>query len=81
MKEPLLTSAEQIFDALGGASAIAEMTGATPKAVTNWKYFNAFPSRTYLVLTVELRKRGKRAPASLWKMDEPADREIVGGEI
>lgn len=66
-----LSTAEQVLQALGGHEAVAALTGSKPKAVTNWKYFNRFPSRTYVAMTGELKRRGKRAPASLWKMSEP----------
>ncbi len=71
MSDHELSTAEQVLDELGGFDAVAELTGANRKAVTNWKYFNAFPSRTYVALTAELKRRGKKAPASLWKMAEP----------
>lgn len=69
-----LNSAEEVFNELG-LETISSLTGSKPKAALNWKYGNAFPPRTYLTLTEELKKRGKCAPASLWKMAEPAAAE------
>lgn len=68
-----LATVDEVFDALGGIDAVADLTSSKPKAVLNWKYFKHFPSRTYLAMTAELKKRGKRAPATLWKMTEPAE--------
>jgi hypothetical protein len=70
MDDTELSTAEQVFDVLGGLDAVADLTGSKPKAVWNWKKYNSFPPRTYVAITQELKKRGKRAPASLWKMAE-----------
>ena len=68
-KRELETTAE-VMEALGGINAVAEITGQKYKAAANWKAFEAFPSRTYLVMTQELARKGLRAPASLWRMVE-----------
>lgn len=65
-----LSTAREIMEKLDGADGIARLTGSKPKAVLNWKYFNRFPSRTFLVLNEALREKGFRAPASLWGMAE-----------
>lgn len=63
-----LTSTKQVVDELGGLSAVAALTGSKYKTVWMWQSSGAFPAKTFLVLTAELRKRGKSAPASLWGM-------------
>jgi hypothetical protein len=67
--ETLKTTSE-VMDALGGNLAVAEITGSKPKAVSNWRRFETFPSKTYLAMTNALLAKGKQAPASLWKMEE-----------
>ena len=58
----VLSTTEQVIDALDGVNAVAALTGSNYKAVFNWKSFPKFPSKTYLVMTDELERRGKRAP-------------------
>jgi hypothetical protein len=67
-----LTSATEIIDKLGGNPKVAEMTGRTSAAVSNWRAFNSFPANTFLILTSALDDRGFTAPVSLWRMTEPA---------
>ncbi len=67
MDRELSTSAE-VISVLGGLGAVSDLTGAEYKAVSNWKSSGSFPSRTFLVLTGALRRRGFSAPASLWGM-------------
>lgn len=64
----VLSTASEVMDALGGNSAVAEITASKPKAVWNWRKDNFFPSNTYVALTEALSAKGKTAPASLWGM-------------
>jgi hypothetical protein len=76
MKELLDTGS--VMDAIGGNVAVAELTGATPKAAWNWRGFETFPSNTYVAMTRALEAKGFSAPASLWGMknvDAPTDPE------
>jgi len=66
-----LRTADEVMDALGGNAGVAELTGSTRKAVSNWRSFNGFPAKFYLVMTAALAGKGKRAPAALWGMSEP----------
>jgi len=63
-----LLSTSAVLDELGGNSAVAELTGSTPKAVWNWRVAETFPSNTYVALTTALQAKGKNAPPSLWGM-------------
>lgn len=63
-----LTSAEQVFEALGGITAVAALTNRKYTAAHNWRAFGRFPTNTYLVMTEALAAQGKTAPASLWGM-------------
>ena len=61
----------EIIDALGGNSAVAQLTSSSAKAVSNWRGFGKFPSNTFLVLKSELMRLGISAPDHLWSMREP----------
>jgi hypothetical protein len=60
-----------VIVALGGNQPVADLTGSTNKAVSNWRGFETFPSNTYVAMTQALRAIGKTAPASLWGMKVP----------
>jgi hypothetical protein len=66
-----------VIDALGGTSAVADLTGSKPSAVSNWRTFGAFPPKTYLVLIEALAAAKHEAPASLWGMKERATPEAA----
>lgn len=78
-----LDTVDAVLDALGGVSAVAELTGdfygsdkegrskfkhgAYP-TVHLWKQTGAFPPKTYVLLITALAERGYTAPPLLWKM-------------
>lgn len=66
-----LSTTVDVIEELGGTSAVASLTGRTYNAAFNWRSFSRFPSNTYIVMSRELQRRGKQAPASLWGMVEP----------
>lgn len=66
-----LTTTTEVIETLGGNPSVADLTGRTAKAVSNWRAFNAFPADTFLVLTAALEQKGETAPVSLWRMVEP----------
>lgn len=70
--EELLTTLDVII-ALGGNQPVADLTGSTNKAVSNWRGFETFPSNTYVAITEALAAIDKTAPASLWGMKVPAE--------
>lgn len=63
-----LKSAGEIFDALGGVQAVADLMSTGYRAAFNWKAGGAFPPKTYVAMVEALRKCGCTAPASLWGM-------------
>lgn len=64
-------TATEIIDALGGTSAVADLTGSSATAVSNWRAVNRLPSNTYLVIKDALARLGRVAPDHLWSMREP----------
>lgn len=66
-----LTTTKDVVDELGGYHAVAELTGSTVKAAENWRRFDTFPSKHFLVMSAALEKRKCQAPTSLWGMTEP----------
>lgn len=75
----VLETAAEVMAALGpggedlGIQAVADLTGSGYKSVHNWRTANAFPPKTYVVLTEALRLKGLSAPRSLWPamLDSP----------
>lgn len=66
-----LETAAAVVEELGGPTKAAALVGRKVQSGVNWKRINRFPPRTFFVLTEELKKRGKTAPASLWGFEEP----------
>jgi hypothetical protein len=65
------------MDALGGNVAVAEITGRTPKAVSNWRKFSSFPSNTFVILKSALALKGYIAPDKLWSMAEATRSKVA----
>ena len=63
-----LTTADQVFDALGGNPGVAELTAGKPTQISNWRSEGSFPPKTYCVMRDALRARRKKAPDHLWRM-------------
>lgn len=64
----MLNSTDEVIDALGGTSKVANLAGVIPQAVSNWRAAGSFPPDTYVLLKAALKKNGKSAPDSLWRM-------------
>jgi hypothetical protein len=75
------TTTSTVIDALGGNTAVADLTGSNPKAVWNWRGFTTFPSNTYVVMIAALEAKGMSAPASLWGMRNTADQAPAHGNV
>lgn len=71
MTARVLKSAGEVIDALGGTVATAHLTGRKAQHVTNWRASGRLPANTFLVISKELRERGKLAPPSVWGITEP----------
>ena len=70
-----LTSAREIIKKLGGLNAVAEITARNPKAITNWRIFNRFPSNTFVAMQRALVELGYTAPPDLWGMVSAEDHQ------
>lgn len=69
-----LTTTTDVIEELGGTSAVAELTGSTYAAVFNWRGFETFPSKTFLVMEKALAAKGRSAHPSLWGMIAASER-------
>lgn len=64
-----LRSTLAVFRALDGINGVAALTKCKVKTVSNWLYqYNRLPSRTYLLLQGELKRRGYIGDPKLWSM-------------
>jgi hypothetical protein len=70
-----LSTASDVIDECGGTGATADLTQRPIQSVSNWRAANKLPAATFIVITAELKRRGKTAPPSLWGMVEPSDCE------
>lgn len=77
MDSVILTTVDEVFEALGGNAGVAQVTASKPTAVSNWRAFGHFPTNTYLIMTEALRAQGKAAAPSLWRMKATAEAEVA----
>lgn len=68
-----LTTAAEVFDALGGVGNVAALTGRKYGAAFNWKSFGKFPADTFVVMQGALEAAECAAPAALWGMVSVAE--------
>ena len=67
-----LTDAEAVIDALGGNVEVAKMTSRKDSGVVwNWRKSGRLPADTFLIISEELERLGKKAPPSVWGIAEP----------
>lgn len=64
-----LDTTKAVIKALGGATAVARLTGRKIQAVSNWAALSTFPANTFLTMQNRLREIGVEAPAWLWGME------------
>jgi hypothetical protein len=62
----MLTSVEQVIEALGGTFKAAEAAKVGPSAVSNWKTRGRIPSDRFFVITDALRREGKAVSPGLF---------------
>ena len=74
MDQRELETVADVIEALGGLSAVATQytESGNVSTVSTWKK-RGLPSRTYTVMTEDLRKRGHTAPARLWGMRDSVE--------
>jgi hypothetical protein len=72
MSEPLNTT-NAVVIALGGTRAVAELTGRSDPAVSNWRKANSFPANTYLTLKAAMTEKNLTAPDALWGMGQSSE--------
>lgn len=75
-----LSTAQQVFAALGGVRAVADITGRKYPAAFNWKMSGKFPPNTFVAMQEALRDRAYVAPDSLWGMVPANDGKIDEAE-
>lgn len=66
---PRLSTAKSVVRVLGGAYAVARMTGANVKSVWFWISEDVFPARLHDLMTRALKRKGISAPARLWAQE------------
>lgn len=70
-KDPVLTTINQVLEALGGPTAVGRMTKRIPQQFVQARHRNRFPAPTYLIMIRALGERGKTALPSLWGIEDP----------
>lgn len=71
----MLTTVDEVIDALGGTKMAAEAARVLPSAVSNWKARKTIPSDRYFAITASLRERGKEASPNVFGFHVPSPPE------
>ncbi len=66
--DTLLSSVDEVIEALNGVEATARRYGRGATAVMNWLARQKLPAGLYLVMTADLAAIGKKARPELWGM-------------
>jgi hypothetical protein len=76
----MLTTVDEVIDALGGTKRAALLSGADPRAVSNWRRYGRLPSKLFVLHLSELAKGGLDAPPALWGQVEGPPAEFEAAE-
>ncbi len=57
MIPPMIETASDLIDALGGNKSVGEIFGVGTSAVSNWRAMNRFPPRLHYRLHTESKRR------------------------
>lgn len=63
-----LTTADQVFEELGGVTSVSNLLNCSVTRVSNWKVAGKFPSKMFVAMQSALHERSLTAPPSLWGM-------------
>lgn len=61
-----LQTVAEVFDALGGVTGVARLTGTKYTRVHNWQAFGHFPANSYRAIKVALAAKRLDASEELW---------------
>ncbi len=70
-----LKTPKDIITALGGPARVREITGYSAGAVANWRQFDRFPAKTYMIMSAALHELGLEAPPDLWWQATPSKKK------
>ena len=66
MPEIAVSTIKELIEKLGGPSKAAEILGATPQRVVNWRNRGKITPELFMQNQGELKARGIKAPPSFW---------------
>lgn len=74
----MLTTVDEVIEALGGGSACAALAGVSLPAVSNWRTRGRFPAELWLLFGAALERKGTTVEPALFGLRQPV--EIVATE-
>lgn len=76
-----LESIQDVIDALGGPSALADMLDVTQQAVSMWKVRGEIPAGWHYRLHVEALRRGHQIDPAVFGLFDPLVKAAVTREV
>lgn len=68
---PILSTASEVIDALGGTAVVARLTKRSQQSVTNWRANGRIAPGVFLIMREALEQKGLQASPSIWGITEP----------
>lgn len=65
----MLSTVDEVIEAVGGTAAAAGIAGVSPPAVSNWRGRGRIPSEKFMIFAAALRGLGKEASPDVFGMD------------
>lgn len=65
----MLSTVDEVIEAVGGTAAAAKLAGVGPPAVSNWRSRGRIASEKFMIFAAALRANGKEASPDVFGMD------------
>lgn len=83
-RRPLLTTVDEVIEALGGNIAVIVLTGRTPQAISNWRHEGRIAPYLFHLMSSRLAVLGLSADPRLWGQQgspgQPPQAALASGE-
>jgi len=69
----MLSTVDEVIEAVGGTAAAAKLAGVNPPAVSNWRSRGRIASEKFMIFAEALRPHGKEAAPEVFGMGRTAE--------
>lgn len=76
-----IRTVDELIDAFGGPTAVAEWAGTEISAICNWKARGFIPTGWHLRVFIEVKKRGLDVDPRLFEISDEDAKILFGSEV